>query len=160
MIESLSISKVATYPEKPEIMNGLKSLNFIFGSNGTGKTTIGRVITTPSVSPGCSVTWKGGTPLQTLVYNSDFVERNFKPAEDLKGVFTLGEEQIGTLEKIAELKLERDALTKRIEGWNEALKGADGTGGKQQDLSNLDSSFKDKCWVQKVKHDPKLQGAF
>jgi len=38
MIESLSISKVATYPETPEIMNGLKSLNFIFGSNGTGKT--------------------------------------------------------------------------------------------------------------------------
>jgi len=36
MIESLSISKVATYPETPEIMNGLKSLNFIFGSNGTG----------------------------------------------------------------------------------------------------------------------------
>jgi len=160
MIESLSISKVATYPEKPEIMNGLKNLNFIFGSNGTGKTTIGRVITAPSVFPGCRVTWKGGTPLQTLVYNSDFVERNFKPAEDLKGVFTLGEEQIGTLEKITELKLERDALTKRIEGWNEALKGADGTGGKQKDLSSLDSSFKDKCWVQKVKHDPKLQGAF
>jgi wobble nucleotide-excising tRNase len=160
MIESLSISKVATYPETPEIMNGLKILNFIFGSNGTGKTTIGRVITNPSVSPGCSVTWKGGTPLQTLVYNSDFVEKNFKPAEDLKGVFTLGEEQIGTLEKIAELKLERDALTKKVEGWNEALKGADGTGGKQQDLSNLDSSFKDKCWAQKVKHDPKLQGAF
>lgn len=160
MIESLSISKVATYPEKPEIMNGLKSLNFIFGSNGTGKTTIGRVITAPSVFPGCRVTWKGGTPLQTLVYNSDFVERNFKPAEDLKGVFTLGAEQIGTLEKITELKLERDALTKRIEGWNEALKGADGTGGKQKDLSSLNSSFKDKCWVQKVKHDPKLQGAF
>jgi wobble nucleotide-excising tRNase len=160
MIESLSISKVATYPERPEIMNGLKNLNFIFGSNGTGKTTIGRVIATSSVSPGCSVTWKGGTTLQTLVYNSDFVERNFKPAEDLKGVFTLGEEQIGTLEKIAALKLERNALTKRIEGWNEALKGADGAGGKQKELSSLDSSFKDKCWVQKVKHDPKLQGAF
>jgi wobble nucleotide-excising tRNase len=160
MIESISISKVATYPDTPEIMNGLKNLNFIFGSNGTGKTTIGRVIDTPSVSSECSVTWRGGTPLQTLVYNSDFVERTFKPAENLKGVFTLGEEQIGTLEKIAALKLERDALTKKIEGWNEALKGNDGTGGKQQDLSNLDSSFKEKCWEQKVKHDPKLQGAF
>lgn len=160
MIESLSISKVATYPETSEKMNGLKRLNFIFGSNGTGKTTIGRVIAAPSAHPGCELIWKGGTALQTLVYNSDFVERNFKPTEELKGVFTLGEEQIDTLEKIAELKLERDAFTKRIEGWNEALKGADGTGGKQKDLSILDSSFKDKCWVQKVKHDPKLQGAF
>ena len=160
MIESLSIAKVATYPEKPEIMNGLKSLNFIFGSNGAGKTSIGRIITDPSACPECSVVWKGGTPLQTLVYNSDFVAKNFRPTEDLKGVFTLGEEQIGTLEKIAELKLERDALTKNIERWNETLKGTAGTGGKQQDLSNLNSSFRNKCWTQKVKHDPKLQGAF
>ena len=160
MIESISIAKVATYPENPEIMNGLKSLNFIFGSNGTGKTSIGRVVTDPSVFPGCSVAWKGGTPLQTLVYNSDFVERNFKPTEELKGVFTLGEEQVGSLEKITNLKLKRDALTRKIEGWNEASKGADGSGGKQKELSSLDSNFKDKCWAQKVKHDPKLQGAF
>lgn len=160
MIESLSISKVATYPEVPEVMNGLKSLNFIFGSNGTGKTTIGRVIAEPASSPTCATSWKGGTPLQTLVYNRDFVDRNFKPAEDLKGVFTLGEQQVGTLVKIAELKLERDSFTKKIEGWNEALQGIDGAGGKRKEVSALDSAFKEKCWAQKLKHDAKLQGGF
>ena len=160
MIESISISKVATYAETPEVMNGLKSLNYIFGSNGAGKTTIGRVIATPSDCPGCGVTWKGGTHLQTLVYNTDFVEKNFKPSENLKGVFTLGEEQIGTLEKIAELKLERDGLTKKVVAWREALMGADGNGGKKKEISSLDSNFKEKCWLQKVKHDQKLQGAF
>jgi wobble nucleotide-excising tRNase len=160
MIESLSLSKVATYPEAPEVMNGLKSLNFIFGSNGTGKTTIGRVIAEPTMSPTCTTSWKGGTPLQTLVYNRDFVDRNFKPSEDLKGVFTLGEQLVGTLEKIAELKSERDSLTKKIEGWNEALHGMDGAGGKRKEVSTLDSVFKEKCWAQKVKHDAKLQGGF
>lgn len=160
MIESLSLSKFATYPEAPEVMSGLKSLNFIFGSNGTGKTTIGRVIAEPTLSPTCTTSWKGGTPLQTLVYNRDFVDRNFKPSEDLKGVFTLGEQLVGTLEKIAQLKSERDSLTKRIEGWNEALQGIDGTGGKRKEVSTLDSAFKEQCWAQKVKHDAKLQGGF
>lgn len=152
--------KFATYPEAPEVLNGLKSLNFIFGSNRTGKTTIGRVIAEPASSPTCAASWKGGTLLQTLVYNRDFVDRNFKPAEDLKGVFTLGEQQVGTLERIAELKSERDSLTKKIEGWNEALEGIDGAGGKRKEVSTLDSAFKEKCWAQKIKHDAKLQGGF
>lgn len=160
MIESIFFSKVATYPDAPEAMIGLKSLNFIFGSNGAGKTTIGKVIADPTFSSDCSLSWKGGVPLQTLVYNRDFVDRNFKPSEDLKGVFTLGEQEIETLENIAKLKSERDMLSKKIEGWNEALQGADGTGGRLYEVSNLEAGFKEKCWAQKVKHDSKLQGGF
>jgi len=160
MIESLSISTVATYAETPEVMNGLKSVNFLFGSNGAGKTTIGRLIADPTGFPQCSVSWKGGTPLQTLVYNRDFVERNFKPSEDLKGVFTLGEEQVEVLERIAELKLARDALSKKIENWKEALEGKDGEGGKRGEVATLDAAFKEKCWAQKVKHDGRFQKAF
>jgi len=160
MIESLSIAKIASYPNTPETMGGLKSLNFIFGSNGTGKTTIGRLIADPNAFQYCSVTWKGGTPMETLVYNREFVDRNFKPSEALKGVFTLGEKDIDTLNTIEKLKGEREALTKKIEHWNEALQGKDGTGGKRKELADLDSAFKDKCWTQKVKHDSRFQGAF
>lgn len=98
--------------------------------------------------------------MQTLVYNRDFVDRNFKPSEDLKGVFTLGEQEIETLEKIAKLKSERNTLSEKVKGWNEALQGADGTGGKLYEVSNLEAVFKEKCWAQKVKHDSKLQGGF
>lgn len=160
MIESISFSKIATYPDAPEVMSNLKSLNFIYGSNGAGKTTIGKVIADPTPSPNCTISWKGGAALQTLVYNRDFVDRNFKPSEDLKGVFTLGEQEIETLEKIAKLKSERDSLSKKIEGWNEALQGVDGTGGKLHEVSILDAAFKDKCWAQKIKHDSRLQGGF
>lgn len=160
MIESLSIAKVATYAETPEVMSGLKAVNFVFGSNGAGKTTIGRLIADATSFPECRVSWKGGTPLQTLVYNRDFVDRNFKPSEDLKGVFTLGEEQVEVLEKIAELRLARDTLTKKIEGWNEALGGKDGAGGKRGEMVALDTAFKEKCWSQKIKYDSRFQKAF
>ena len=160
MIESLSIAKIASYPETPETMHALKILNFIFGSNGTGKTTIGHLISDPKAFPSCDVIWKGGTPMETLVYNREFVDRNFRPSEALKGVFTLGEEDIDTLNAIEELRIERDALIKKIENWKEALQGKDGNGGKNREVTALEEAFKDKCWKQKLKHDGAFQGAF
>ena len=44
MIESITIADVATYGSSPEALDGLSQFNFVFGSNGTGKTTVTRVI--------------------------------------------------------------------------------------------------------------------
>jgi ABC-type Na+ transport system ATPase subunit NatA len=43
MIETLEIHQVATYTDR-QVMGQLKEINFVFGTNGAGKTTIGRVI--------------------------------------------------------------------------------------------------------------------
>src|SRR6185436_5649729 len=115
MIESLTIASVATFATAPEELKGLSFFNFLFGSNGTGKTTVSRVIADESSFPTCKVTWKGGTKLQPMVYNHDFVERNFNQSTELKGVFTLGEKQLDTLAKIATAKTEHDTLTTKIE---------------------------------------------
>lgn len=160
MIESITISNIATYSIAPEELNGLSQFNYLFGSNGTGKTTVSRVIADENSFPTCTVTWKAGTKLQPMVYNHDFVERNFTQSTELKGVFTLGEKQVDTLTKIADAKIELDRFTTKIEGLTEALQGADGTGGKKGELATLESGLKDKCWAQKQKHDAKLQGAF
>ena len=160
MIESITIANVATFANSPEALNGLLQFNFLFGSNGTGKTTVSRVIADETTFPTCSVTWKAGTKLQPLVYNHDFLERNFNQSTELKGVFTLGEKQLDTLTKIAAAKVELDALTNRIENLTQGLQGADGTGGKKGELATLEAGLKDKCWAQKQKHDAKLQGGF
>jgi len=101
MIESIIIAKTATFGDTPEKLDGLSQFNFLFGSNGTGKTTVSRVIADETKFPTCNVTWKAGTKLQPLVYNHDFIERNFNQSAELKGVFTLGEKQLDTLTKIA-----------------------------------------------------------
>lgn len=160
MIESIAISSVATYGASPEQLNELSQFNFFFGSNGTGKTTISRVIADEAKFPTCKVSWKAGTKLQPLVYNHDFVDRNFNQSTTLKGVFTLGEKQVDTLAKIAAAKVDLDALTSRIENLTHSLQGFDGNGGKKGELATLEAEFKDKCWTKKQKYDSKLQGGF
>jgi wobble nucleotide-excising tRNase len=160
MIESISISSVATYAATPERLDGLSQFNFVFGSNGTGKTTVSRVIADEGKFPTCSVTWNAGTKLQPLVYNHDFVERNFNQSSELKGVFTLGERQVETLAKIVKAKRELDVLTEQIQSRTQSLQGEDGSGGKKGELAALEAGLKDKCWAQKQKHDTKLQGGF
>jgi wobble nucleotide-excising tRNase len=160
MIESIQIAGIATYGSTPEILSGLSKFNFIFGSNGAGKTTITRVIADEGNFPTCSVIWKGGTKLQAMVYNRDFVAKNFNQSTELKGIFTLGEKNVDTLNKIAAAKTELDVLTKKIETLKFSLHGGNGSGGKKGELAVLDAEFKDKCWAQKQKHDTKLSGAF
>ena len=74
-------------------------------------------------------------------------EKNYRRFEELFGKNVVSEK-------------ERDALNKKIEVWNEALQGKDGSGGKKKVLADHETAFKDKCWTQKVKHDSKFQGAF
>ncbi|SOB78126.1 Wobble nucleotide-excising tRNase [Marinobacter sp. LV10R510-11A] len=160
MIESLSISQVATYGNQSEVLNGLSKLNFIFGSNGSGKTTISRVIAEADGHQHCRILWKDGTKLQAMVYNSDFVDANFNQSGDIKGVFTLGEEQVETLEKITASKSELEALEDQRQGLRKTLNGGNESSGKNGDLKTLDDSFKHKCWEQKQRYDANLKGAF
>jgi len=95
-----------------------------------------------------------------MVYNLDFIEKNFHQSERLKGVFTLGEKHEDILREIADVKTEVDQLTRTIENLKHTLQGNDDEGGKKGELANLESDFKDKCWKQKQKHDVFLMGAF
>ena len=110
MIEKIHIKNVATYGPSPERLDDLAKINFIYGSNGTGKTTISRVIADAASYPHSLVTWRNGVSLETLVYSRDFVEKNFNQPDELKGIFTLGEKNKDTLDKIATAQRELDSI--------------------------------------------------
>lgn len=160
MIESIAIKDVATYGNVAEQMSGLSKLNFIYGSNGSGKTTISRVIADDTKFSTCTMKWKGGAKLQTLVYNRDFITANFNQSNELKGIFTLGQQNIETLNQIAAAKTLLDDLGKELQKLNATLQGENGTSGKKGELALLEEEFKSKCWVQKQKHDGEFAGAF
>ena len=159
MIESIRIAGVASYSHNPEFLNGLSRFNFLYGSNGSGKTTISRVIADDGGFSACSVTWNG-MKLQTMVYNRDFVTKNFSQSSELKGIFTLGEKNIDSIKQIAFAKSELDAITKKIEQMHFVLHGKDGTGGRISELATLDENFNNKCWSSYTKHKAKLYDAF
>jgi hypothetical protein len=80
MIKSLNISSVATFDTGGICINDLKKANFIYGTNGCGKTTISNYLYDQSDSKfaTCSVSWVDNIPIKTLVYNKAFRERNFE----------------------------------------------------------------------------------
>lgn len=134
MIESLSIANTATYGFKPQVLDRLARLNFLFGTNGAGKTTITKVIANPGAYPNCALAWKKGTPLESMVYNRDFIERNFNATPRLKGIFTLGELDIANLDAIAVKKAELDGIVRNIEQLTNTLQGQDQKSGKKGEL--------------------------
>ena len=119
MIASIDIKNIATFDIQGVQINDLKKVNFIYGANGSGKTTISNFIhdRTNLKFDTCSLTWKNAITLNTLVYNKEFRDRNFGKGK-LGGVFTLGQataEQIKAIEgKTEELKaLKADGIKKR-----------------------------------------------
>lgn len=86
MIKKITISNVASYGSEPVVIDGLKKVNYFFGVNGSGKTTISRLIDKDKKN----IEWDEN-PLECFVYNSDFVESNY--SGDFKGIFTLGKEK-------------------------------------------------------------------
>ena len=149
MIGEIQINPpVATYQD-PAILNDLRRINYIFGANGTGKTTISRVIAQVNGHDHCPLVWQGSTALECRVYNRDFVDRNFNQGGPLQGVFTLGENQVEAEQKIDALKPKIDKLSADISSLNIQLEGMNGESGKRKELDDLEPTLREKCWRQK-----------
>ena len=109
MIDSITIKNVATYDNEGVKINNLKKINFIYGGNGTGKTTISNYLKNQKDVKynDCEIVWKNNLSVSTLVYNKKFRDENFGLGK-IKGVFTLGKATKDDKEivesKLAELK--------------------------------------------------------
>ena len=66
----------------------MKKINFIYGANGSGKTTISNLVANPDIEDyqGCTVSWQHGMPLKALVYNKQFRENNFGRCKNEKTI--------------------------------------------------------------------------
>ncbi|AZB35870.1 hypothetical protein EG351_21310 [Chryseobacterium bernardetii] len=97
MITKIKLHNVATYKNQVEI-NDLKKVNFFFGNNGCGKSTIARlfyefsnnhILTNSFIQ--CSIENFDRTNESILVFDQDFIQRNFYTNKDLDGIFSLDE---------------------------------------------------------------------
>ncbi|OUE43980.1 hypothetical protein BZY95_06900 [Billgrantia desiderata SP1] len=96
MIESITMQGVASFSDlTPVSINTNKKIVIVYGHNGTGKSTLARYLqnTADFNYNRCNHALPNSQDYQLLVYNTDFVEKNFSQ-DSFEGVFTLGEENV------------------------------------------------------------------
>lgn len=100
MIQKIIMKSVASYNDVGvEIETGHK-LNFIFGYNGSGKSTIAKFLYNESLPieernhefTSCNIVGYNHTAEDILVYDESFKKRNFIINDEQKGIFTLSEQ--------------------------------------------------------------------
>jgi len=155
MITNIKIHNVATYTEPVEI-NNLKKINFIYGSNATGKTTISNFLYDSSNSDfsSCTKKWKNDTELEILVYNKNF-RRDYFGKGKLDGVFTLGKATKDEIDSINSNKEELKTLKEKYEKRKTSLDKE-----TEEKLDKI-SKFKEKIWESIFqKHKAHFKEAF
>lgn len=153
MINSINISEVASYNADDHVMKDLGRLNFVFGANGTGKTTISRVLANPGYFPTCSIDWEHGQAQTCKVYNVDFVKNTLTSLSEMPGIFTLGQDDSNKRNEISKMQeLIKNENEKKVNA-GIALQGENGRGGKREELALLIQKYTDRIWKQKIKYN-------
>ncbi|MCH5235325.1 MAG: AAA family ATPase [Muribaculaceae bacterium] len=147
MITKIKIKNTATYDNEGITIDNLTKINFFYGANGSGKTTISNIIQSPSEYETCSIEWQDDSPLNVLVYNKKFRDLNFGSTK-IAGVFTLGNATKEQIAKIEEKKLRLENIEKLGKQKNATIDKL-----KNDQKTNYET-FKNLCWEQlRLKND-------
>lgn len=154
MIQKIVIKNTASFDYDGIEIDNLKKINFIYGANGCGKTTISNAICSPENETGCSIEWSSDVKDDLLVYNKKFRERNFG-VNNIPGVFTLGQ---ATKEQVDDLEQKKDQLRELTsQGQQKKVSSQN----KQKEFDEIQRKFRENCWTSmKVKYESVFKEAF
>ena len=154
MITKIEVKNFASFDVKGSVLNNLEEVNYIYGANGSGKTTISSVIADIQKFPQCSIEWKNNKELKTFVYNREFVNDNFVRSKNLKGVFTLGKAEKDVKNEIEAKKAEIEKLKNIIEGNVKSINN------NVIDRDSNEEHFESVCWTQHTLYKEEFSTAF
>jgi wobble nucleotide-excising tRNase len=156
MIKSIKIRNIATFDETGIEIPEFKKVNFFYGANGSGKTTVSNFIYDPTNErfPHCQIEWQNDIELKSLVYNKEFRDRNFGKGT-IAGVFTLGQATKEEAELIEEKRKELKELEQKGIQQKKVLERQI----KKRD--DLESDFREEVWITIYKkHESYFKEAF
>lgn len=149
-ISQISLKKVATFDENGASFKDLNSINFIYGANGSGKTTTSSFLKNLAENgiedkfANSKIAWYNNESLKIEVYNKQFKEEQFRNSQ-VKGIFTLGKKTNENLEKI-------ESKTKSInEEKEKKIKNEASLQVLTQKKEKEEKDFADRCWEKLYK---------
>ena len=139
MIRKVDLSGTPCFAPGATLEN-LKKVNFIFGPNGTGKTSITRILSEGPDDDRIALADESSTR-EILVLNSKYIEETFQETEN--GIFFLGKQSIANQNDIENKKKDREALRDEIE----LLKSDKGSA--EDDQSEAEKTLLGAIWNNK-----------
>lgn len=159
MLENVKITGGACFGAEPAALGPLEPVTFIFGQNGSGKTTISRAFAGyDSLSTECQ--WSNSLEMTPRVYNRDFIDRFLSESSRIPGVFVLGEqsgEAQRRLDEIGREGGERDAAETQLTAVSKSRDG------KIAEKEEARDALKNAAWEkmqQLIRDEPSLKPAF
>ncbi|WQS52639.1 AAA family ATPase [Helicobacter pylori] len=149
-ISQIALKKVATFDENGASFKDLNSINFIYGANGSGKTTTSSFLKNLAENgiedkfANSKIAWYNNESLKIEVYNKQFKEEQFRNSQ-VKGIFTLGKKTNENLEKI---EIKKESINKENE---KKIKNEASLQVLTQKKEKEEKDFADMCWEKLYK---------
>ncbi|UOS38712.1 ATP-binding protein [Helicobacter pylori] len=149
-ISQIVLKNAATFDENGASFEDLNSINFIYGTNGSGKTTtssflknLAENITPEDKFANSKIEWYGES-LKIEVYNKQFKEEQFRNSQ-VKGIFTLGKK---TNENLENIESKKESISKKNE---KKTKNEKSLQKLKQEREEKEKDFTDSCWEKLYK---------
>ncbi len=144
-ISQIVLKNVATFDGDGASFEDLNSINFIYGTNGSGKTTTSSFLKNLAENriedkfANSKIEWHNDEILKIEVYNKQFKEEQFRNSQ-VKGIFTLGKK---TNENLENIESKKESINKENE---KKTKNEKSLQKLKQEREEKEKDFTDSCW--------------
>ncbi len=149
-ISQIVLKNAATFNESGASFEDLNSINFIYGTNGSGKTTTSSFLKNLAENriedkfANSKIEWHNSESLKIEVYNKQFKEEQFRNSQ-VKGIFTLGKK---TNENLENIESKKESINKENE---KKIKNEKILQDLTQEKKEKEKDFTDSCWEKLYK---------
>ncbi|GAA8903589.1 AAA family ATPase [Helicobacter pylori] len=149
-ISQIVLKNAATFDESGASFEDLNSINFIYGANGSGKTTTSSFLKNQAENrfedkfANSKIEWHNSEILKIEVYNKQFKEEQFRNSQ-VKGIFTLGKK---TNENLENIESKKESINKEEE---KKIKNEERLKNLTQEKEEKEKKFTDSCWEKLYK---------
>ncbi len=149
-ISQIVLKNAATFDENGASFENLNSINFIYGANGSGKTTTSSFLKNLAENriedkfANSEIKWHNDESLKIEVYNKQFKEEQFRNSQ-IKGIFTLGKK---TNENLENIESKKESINKENE---KKKKNEESLQDLTQEKEKKEKDFTDSCWEKLYK---------